>query len=330
MGSSDGQVTIFNRSNVLDDTGTLSLEALAVIPGLPEWLTPVGRGYRFIANSKVPRSIAFNYLQREAPPGYEHALTLYFSPDEGRVWQALATDLDSEENTATASATESGLYVLAASVDLPFYTSGWNLFAYPLPESRPVTEALKSIIGHYTTIYAYDNDDAGDPWSVFDAAAPPWVSDLSRLEYGRGYWINIVGPAKPTQDQPLVLRMRIPLTAGQSSALASSQPGSVVAFGRRNPPAVYYGSIDGTAGTAEGAQVTALVDGVTCGIGAVMAGDAPGELRYVLKVSAAEPGVQSDCGSPGRQVVFTLGKVEIGDRQSWDNRGPIRHNLTLR
>ena len=330
MGSSDGQVTIFNRRNVLDDTGTLSLEALAVIPDLPEWLTPVGRGYRFVANSQAPRSIVFNYLQREAPPGYEHALALYFSSDEGRSWQELATELNPEENTATASATESGLYALAASVDLPFYTGGWNLFAYPLPESRPVTEALKSIAGNYTTIFAYDDNDRGDAWSVFDATAPAWVSDLSWLEYGRGYWINIAGPVTPTHDQPLVLRMKVPGAAGEVSASAPAQPGPAAGAGRRTPPAVYYGSIEGAAGVAEGTRVVALVDGVACGAGTVAAGDKPGELRYVLKVFAAEPGVQSDCGLPGKVVVFKLGEVNIEKPQPWDNSSPIRYDLTLR
>ena len=84
IASSDGQATIYNREDALADTGTGPLQALAVIPTVPEWLTPVGQAYRFVATRPIPRTIGFNDLQREVPPGYEHTLQLYYSPDEGK------------------------------------------------------------------------------------------------------------------------------------------------------------------------------------------------------------------------------------------------------
>ena len=53
MPSADGQVTVFNAGNIFGDTATDSLQALAAIPNLPTWLTPVGQGYRYVANSEV-------------------------------------------------------------------------------------------------------------------------------------------------------------------------------------------------------------------------------------------------------------------------------------
>ena len=171
IASSDGQVTIYNRKDALGDTATGTLQALGAIPTVPEWLTPVGQAYRFVATEPLPRTIGFNYLQREVPPGYEHTLQLYHSPDEGKTWNRLPTELDVAENLATAPADDSGLYMLASSIDIPFYTAGWNLFAYPVPEARPVKQALASIEGHYSTVFTYDNRDPADPWKVFDAKA---------------------------------------------------------------------------------------------------------------------------------------------------------------
>ncbi len=120
VASSDGQATIYNREDALADTATGTLQALAAIPTVPEWLTPVGQAYRFVATRPLPRTIGFNYLQREVPPGYEHTLQLYYSPDEGNTWRRLPTELDVNENLATAPADKSGLYMLAASIDIPF------------------------------------------------------------------------------------------------------------------------------------------------------------------------------------------------------------------
>ena len=65
---------------------------------------------------------------------------------------------------------------------------GWNLVAYPASAARPVAEALASIAGKYTIVWAYD---AGEPklWKRYNPSAP-WASDLTQLEPGRGYWVK--------------------------------------------------------------------------------------------------------------------------------------------
>ena len=238
VSSSDGQATIYNRKDALADTATGTLQALGAIPTVPAWLTPVGQAYRFVATQPLPRTIGFNYLQREVPPGYEHTLQIYYSPDEGATWRLLPTQLDVNENLATAPADESGLYMLAGSIDIPFYTAGWNLFAYPVPETRPVRTALASIAGHYSTVFTYNNRDSADPWKVFEPSAPDWVNDLKTLEYGNGYWVNV--------SVPITLQIKVASdSGGERPTLSLATPTFSDALGRRNPPGVYYGTIQG-------------------------------------------------------------------------------------
>ena len=49
-----------------------------------------------------PRSMAFNYLQREVPPGYEHTLAIYYQAKDGDSWVRLDTQVDLDGNQATA------------------------------------------------------------------------------------------------------------------------------------------------------------------------------------------------------------------------------------
>ena len=290
ISSSDGQVTIYNREDALADSATGSLQALGAIPTAPEWLTSVGQAYRFVATRPMPRTIGFNYLQREVPPGYEHTLQLYYSPDEGKTWHLLPTELDTNENLATAPADDSGLYMLASSIDIPFSAAGWNLFAYPVPETRPVRQALASIAGHYNTVFTYDNRDSADPWKVFDAhvdpGADPGVNDLESLEYGSGYWINI--------STPITLQIKVASDAGgERPTLSMEAPTFSDTLGRRNPPAVYFGTIQGSAGQslAPGQLFTAEIDGQPCGVGKVLPAEETArtqDLRYLIKVVAAE------------------------------------------
>ena len=325
VASSDGQVTIYNREDALAETATGTLQALGTTPALPPWLTPVGQTYRFIATRPLARTIGFNYLQREVPPGYEHTLQLYFSLDEGKRWERLPTELDIAENLATAPADRSGLYMLASSIDIPFYTAGWNLFAYPVPEARPVGQALASIAGRYSTVFTYDNRDTADPWKVFDANAPDWVNDLKTLEYGNGYWVNV--------SIPITLQIKVaPDTGGERPTLAMAAPTLSDALGRRNPPGVYYGTIQNVGGQTRPASrvITAEIDGQQCGTGTILpasVGRGSGELRYIVKVVAAELGAARGCGLPGKNVTFKLDGKELLPAVPWDNRRPTEQTL---
>ncbi|MBE2233053.1 MAG: VCBS repeat-containing protein, partial [Anaerolinea sp.] len=322
MSSEDGGVTIFNRTAALTgDAGVQSLEALPKPPGLPAWLSSVGQAYRFVASDDAPRSIEFAYYQREVPEGYEHTLTIYYSPDEGATWTRLPTQRDPAENQATAKADRSGLYVLAAGVEIPFYTAGWNLFAYPVPMDLPIEEALASLDGSqtgrgagccYTTVYGFDAAEPGAPWTVYDRRLGPeqaWANDLHELRFGQGYWINVTEPIT------LVLKVGTAAPLIQAPVALLANPVS------RTPPAVYFGEIQGDAGAAQSPPptLTATVDGAAgCGAATVVY-DENGLGRYIIKVDAADAGPLAGCGGPGKQVTLRLGDQVIAEHLAWDN-----------
>src|SRR5690606_14749865 len=111
--------------------------------------------------------------------GFEPVLRLYFLPDGGG-WQPLDTRLDVDENLASARmpAAANGVYVLAASVELPQLQEGWNLLAYTIPETRTVDVALASIRNDFTAVYQYDPaTETG--WRVYDNWLQASVPDFA-------------------------------------------------------------------------------------------------------------------------------------------------------
>ena len=79
--------------------------------------------------------------------------------------------------------------------------AGPNLFSlYRQPENTNVSAVLESINGQYAAVWAYNNGN----WQVYDPASPGF-SDLSTMEAGKGYWIEmnepgvllIYGPTSP-------------------------------------------------------------------------------------------------------------------------------------
>ncbi|MCB0253234.1 MAG: VCBS repeat-containing protein [Anaerolineae bacterium] len=325
ISSEDGQVAVYNRGNILGDPGTLSLQALAKPPSLPDWLTTVGRAYRFEANGTQERIMAFHYLRREVPPGYEHTFKVYYSPDDGASWERLPTDLYPGQNLATVAANESGIYALAAAVDIPLYNQGWNLFSFPAPYTLTVSNALQSLpADSYGTIFAYDSEDLADPWKVYDPTpGREWMNELSHLAFGESYWISIT---KAITDPPLLLQVKV--AEGQPQTFDASKVSTLVTpLFQRTPPAVYIGAVrNAPAGVAAGATVDALVDGVICGSGDIST--APdGNLRYKVKVEAADVGGKAACGAPNRDVTFSVGGQTVPGSTLWANDKVRQYDL---
>ena len=71
------------------------------------------------------------------------------------------------------------------SIDLK---TSWNLIGYNSLVSLPITDALSSIDGNYSIIWAYNASDTADHWKKYDSQAP-FGNDLSIMEPGKGYWI---------------------------------------------------------------------------------------------------------------------------------------------
>jgi hypothetical protein len=228
-------------------------------------------------------------------------LTLYFW--NGAIWTALNTVLDTYFNLASAPSQGEGVYALMASVKIPLYGPGWNNFAYSVHVTQPVSEALLSIQGYYTTVYGYEPTDTTDPWKVYDTGVPTYVNDLEVLEFGKGYWINV--------SQAITLHL-----ASVVSSMAADVTVPLL-------PATFYGVVQPGSGfvPTPGMEVTAWISGNSCGRAETMA--VGGQVVYAINVLAEgdgedDRGTAAGCGAPGREVTFRVDSRLMEPRVAWD------------
>ena len=88
--------------------------------------------------------------------------------------------------------------------------SGSNLVSlYRQPEDTSLPAVLNSIDGQYSAVWAYVNGN----WQVYDPANPGF-SDLSTMEAGKGYWVEM--------NQPGVLLMYGPTSPASISLTTGS------------------------------------------------------------------------------------------------------------
>jgi hypothetical protein len=67
---------------------------------------------------------------------------------------------------------------------------GWNLVTYQGP-TKPVSEALGSIMGKLIVVWAYDSQHG--VWHGYNPGVPSWANDLAGLVQGGAYWIRVSG-----------------------------------------------------------------------------------------------------------------------------------------
>jgi len=280
-----------------------ALQKVNGLPAIPLWTTVVGDGYRVLKSDGAPdlvnTSILFRYRGQDVPAGEEKFLNLYFWAEANQQWQRLSTVLNQAVNEASAQAHGPGLYVLMSSLEIPLGQAGWNLVAYPVQETRPVSQALASLANSYSTVYSYVATDAADPWKVYAPSAPAWVNDLKVLEFGRGYWINAT--------QPMTWLVKGPDNAVQTASVN----------GFPTPPATYYGTVLTENGLtpAAGLPVQALINGVVCGESITQAID--GQIVYSLNV-AGDGSRNPACIGAGQQVVIVVAGRPLGV-VAWQN-----------
>ena len=271
---------------------------------MPPGRTVIGQGYNLVASPgatlPITSSVSIQYLSHdvEVAGAEESDLTLYYW--DGSAWLALETVLDTYYNLASAPSQGAGIYALLASMEISLYGPGWNLISYPVRETRPVTEALLSISGVYTTVYGYESEDSVDPWRVYDVTVPPYVNSLEMLTFGKGYWINV--------SESITLYMQ-----SSASALTFDNPVPT-------PPATFYGVVQSGASftPTAGMPVQAWVGGNRCGQGWTQAlGD---DIVYVVDVWAEDAANAVGCGLTGRQVTFEVDSVVMGPQMPWDIR----------
>lgn len=307
MASSDGQVIIFSLENIFSDVVTYSLQSLTSLPDLEEWLAPVGQAYRFKSEGELPTSsITFSYLQRDVPGSYEDQITVFYRPEGSMTWERLDTRLDLYRNIASAPLEGEGTYLLAVTIITPELQEGWNLFAYPNTDPRPLPQALASIEDQFTSIYELQ----GNVWRLFDTTVLPefeWlVNDLDILEPLHTYWIYAI-----TETTPLI---GVPDNLINQSLLFSL------------PPATYYGTVtsNGPSIPIDG-TIQATIDGNVCGQAALEPID---DESWVYKIRVAAD-VGNDCGLAGRSVTFTIDGLPTSTDVIWNNTQAQNWNLVL-
>jgi hypothetical protein len=303
---------IFFTENPMDYiTGTFFvIQGMAGLPPLPPGRTLVGQGYNLVASPGFPLpngSVSIQYLSNDVfvAGADESDLTLHYW--DGASWTALDTVLSTYFNLASAPSQGEGVYALMASVKIPLYGPGWNLFAYSVHATQPVSAALLSIQGYYTTVYGYEPTDTTDPWKVYDTSVPTYVNDLETLEFGKGYWINV--------SQAITLHL-----ASSVFPMAADELDTVT---MPLPPATFYGVVLPGPGfaPAPGMEVTAWINGHLCGQAETMAvGE---QVVYAVNVLAEgddenDRGTAAGCGAPGREVTFVVDSQLMVPRSAWD------------
>jgi hypothetical protein len=174
-------VVVYSKRGFFEDNGVDTLKILSIVPELNThpWLVPVGQAYQVSLDPTVQdeRVIGLTYLQRDVPEGYEHTLTVYFLPNGSEEWQRLETE-GYVENLVVADVQDTdGTYAVMAVIEMPGLNPGRNLFSYPLPVTQPVNNALRSIAGDYSRVFEIDADGQ--------------ENEVTDLEFGRVYWIDI-------------------------------------------------------------------------------------------------------------------------------------------
>jgi hypothetical protein len=279
-----------------------TIQGMAGLPSTPLGRTVIGQGYRLAATAGTPvisGSVSIQYLSNDVlvAGADESGLTIYFH--NGGEWEELPTVRNPYFNLVTAPSQGAGVYALMSSVRVPLHAAGWNLFAYPLQQAQPVSDALRSIDGHYQTVYGYRAEDTDDPWEVYQVGGPGYLNDLQELEPGRGYWISA------TQSITIHLS-NTPMSRAQADLTAS-------------PPDTYYGTVHSNATFTPivGMVVEAHIDGVLCGQGRTQ--DYGGQIVYVVDVMADDGVVHAGCGRLGRQIAFSVAGRRMVTTGMWDN-----------
>jgi hypothetical protein len=301
--SSDGQVILYGNNRPFTSEQVLNLQAATRVPPSPQWATIVGRAYWLtaanIADLKTRMSISFNYLGREVPIGEEPGLTIYFW--NGLTWSPIEeTVRDISRNFVSAPSQGKGLYALMSSVNIDL-KAGWNQFAYPVKETRPITDALASIDGCYSDVFT---SEPGGEVLHYEVGQPDSVNTLTDLKFGQGYTIYMTKSCK--------LRLKGPVGA-PNPAVSSASVGQ--------PAAIYFGTVASGPGFTPAGRtaVLARVNGVVCGRGTTF--ERNGTIVYAVPVSAERPGA-AGCGRPGQAVTFQVGSQVMGTVAQWDADRP--------
>jgi len=163
--------------------------SLSLHPGWNLVSVPIVPDDRSVA--QVLSSVAEHY---DLVSSYSNCLGVWLSYDPSSPGVATLTELD-EATAFWIHMTQADALVVSGTTPGSTHQSlcqGWNMVAYPAAQSRDVAQALSSISGYYTAIYAYEGGTS-NPWQRYFVDAPPWANELSQFEPGYGYWVLVSG-----------------------------------------------------------------------------------------------------------------------------------------
>ncbi len=66
-------------------------------------------------------------------------------------------------------------------------SAGWNLVGYNSLSSMSTTEAMNSVDGNWNSVWSYETGN----WKRYDLTGPDFLNDLTIMEPGKGYWIDM-------------------------------------------------------------------------------------------------------------------------------------------
>ena len=136
------------------------------------------------------------------------------------------------------------------------------------------------------------------------------------LEAGRVYWIRLT--------KPQTLQLAVPAsTPPQAPAPQSSVDQIQFTPQELTPPATYYGTVTPGSGQApsDNEEVIAFIEEVECGRTSTTRDQQSGELRYFIKVNAANAS-NPGCGAPDRKVTFKNTRGDVLGNDQWNNSQP--------
>lgn len=170
VGNMSTTTTIFQG---IDSENILSLINGWNLTSIPDISTNISvqEAYGPILSSIINIWVYENGTWRVYPPypGY-NTLT------EIKPWQGLWLNMRNNETVSFMPKTFNNVYL----------AKGWNLVRFTLPESLNIPDAISSIYGNVVSIWTYQDGK----WMVYDPLNP-YLSDLTTLEPGPGYWIRV-------------------------------------------------------------------------------------------------------------------------------------------
>ena len=167
---------------------------------------PLRQGWNLVASPLIPDDPAPTAVFASIAGQYERVYA-YDACDAVDPWKEYNPDAPPFTNDLSSIGVERGLWIKAASdtvltitgtppaqVGIPLCV-GQNLVGYPSSEPAPLPDALTSLAGKYSRIFAFNAADATDPWKIYDPQSPSFVNDLKTIGPSKGYWLEMTEPA---------------------------------------------------------------------------------------------------------------------------------------